>query len=84
MAPPHRLEPDQAEHAGAVARRALGRCTMRDLAELVRSMRAAQKKYFATRNPSVLEESKSWERRVDAAVREVLDAQGRLDFEADA
>ncbi len=37
---------------------------------LVQQMRHAQKEYFRTRSPSVLEESKRLEKRVDEALRE--------------
>lgn len=44
----------------------------KDLARLVERMRQAQKEYFKTRSSAVLEQSKYLEKRVDAAVEELL------------
>ena len=52
--------------------------TATDLAELVRQMRTAQKTYFRERSPQCLSVSKELERRVDKAVSDVLEKQGRL------
>lgn len=46
--------------------------SLRELAELVRAVRAAQRHYFRVRSPEALEESKRLERRLDGAVEEVL------------
>ena len=43
---------------------------MTDFENLVRNMRAAQKKYFRTRDRAVLEESKRLERDVDKYLEE--------------
>lgn len=40
---------------------------------LVAEMRAAQREYFRTRSATALEQSKSLEKRVDAALREASD-----------
>lgn len=48
------------------------------LAELVRQMRDAQRNYFSERSPQWLSTAKELERRVDAAVKEVLDSQMKL------
>lgn len=44
--------------------------TEAEFTTLVKSMRAAQRKYFATRSGDDLEESKRLEREVDAAVKD--------------
>jgi hypothetical protein len=46
---------------------------LKALADLVRRMREAQRRYFAGRSTGDLEASKALERQVDAACREVLD-----------
>lgn len=45
----------------------------RELAKLVNEMRQAQAEYFRTRSPAALERSKALEKRVDAAVRDILE-----------
>lgn len=47
--------------------------TIDDFARLVRSMREAQTVSFRTRAANHVVASRDWERRVDAAVREVLE-----------
>lgn len=49
-----------------------------DLAKLVREMREAQRSYFTERSPQWLSKAKELERRVDRAVADVLDKQGKL------
>ena len=44
-----------------------------ELAKLVADMRNAQKEYFRIRSGPALEKSKQLEKRVDAAVKELLD-----------
>lgn len=39
-----------------------------EFAEMVRTMRAAQKRYFRTRSQADLAESKRWEKKVDDAL----------------
>jgi hypothetical protein len=46
--------------------------TLEELARLVAEMRRAQRSYFRNRSTAKLEESKRLERRLDAAVEEVL------------
>ena len=52
--------------------------TLDYLADLVKQMRHAQKRYFATRNREVLAESKRLEAMVDAAINKVYDTQTSL------
>lgn len=47
--------------------------SIKELAKLVRNMRAKQKEYFRTRQLSVIEQSKRLEKQVDAAVAEILE-----------
>jgi hypothetical protein len=47
--------------------------TLQQLARLAREMREAQRIYFRSRTPEALERSKSLERRLDVAVKEILD-----------
>lgn len=49
--------------------------SLEEFAELVRRMRAKQKEYFKKRTPTLLAESKDWERRVDEAL-DVLAGKG--------
>ena len=51
--------------------------TLRELAEIVATMRHAQKDYFRTRTQEALNQSKTIERNVDAVLREILDQAGR-------
>ena len=44
--------------------------TAEQFRDLVRHMRDAQKKYFATRDPLILSQSKELEREVDAELRD--------------
>lgn len=48
------------------------------LAEIVKQMRHAQRRYFATRNKEVLAESKRLEALVDAVIGRLYDKQMRL------
>ena len=50
--------------------------------DLVSQMRQAQKEYFKTRNTSILQQSKSLERQVDAEIERVnkLFAEPELNF----
>lgn len=52
--------------------------TLKELAELVDRMRVAQRAYFRTRKPDVLEESKRLEREVDEAIKSILNTQPKL------
>lgn len=53
--------------------------TLYQLAGLVGRMRAAQKRYFSTRNATDLDASKKLEREVDRAVKEALEAPSLFD-----
>lgn len=57
--------------------------TAKDLADLVRRMRQAQKRYFTLRDTGSLEESKKLEREVDAACAEALDSRQPSLFDLD-
>ncbi len=46
--------------------------TIEELAREVKAMRQKQQEYFRTRDTTTLKECKDRERRVDAAVKEVL------------
>jgi len=46
--------------------------TLTELARLVKTMRDVQDRYFRTRQPSLLHVARDMERRVDAAVKNVL------------
>lgn len=52
--------------------------TLDYLAELVKQMRHAQRRYFATRNKDVLAESKQLEALVDAIIGKLYDNQMTL------
>lgn len=49
-----------------------------ELARIVDEMRVAQRAFFRTRSQEMLELSKERERKVDAAVIEILNTQGQL------
>lgn len=49
--------------------------TLQELAKLASSVRDAQRRYFRDRSPQNLNMSKDWERRLDAAVQEILEPQ---------
>ena len=55
---------------------------LRELAELVRQMRDAQRQYFSERSPQVLSKAKELERRVDSEVKYIMDGQKKLFDEA--
>lgn len=52
--------------------------TVEYLAETVKQMRHAQRRYFATRNKDVLSESKRLEALVDAVIGRLYDKQMKL------
>jgi hypothetical protein len=54
--------------------------TVSELAKEIQVMRALQKNYFATRNKSVLQESKEQEKKVDRLISEVLFQSKQLDL----
>lgn len=47
--------------------------TVVELARLALETREAQRRYFRERTPEALERSKALEKRLDAAVKEILD-----------
>lgn len=49
-----------------------------ELARIVDEMRVAQRAFFRTRSQEMLELSKERERKVDAAVQEILNSEGQL------
>ncbi len=51
---------------------------LEDFVLLVKQMRESQVKYFLTREPSYLSESKTLEKAVDVAVRNYYDSQKRM------
>lgn len=51
---------------------------MKEFIELVREMRNAQKEYFKTRSKDVLNRSKELERKVDAELQSINNAQQTL------
>ncbi len=56
--------------------------SLRSLARLVGEMREAQRRHFRTRSQGDLDASKALERRVDQAVREVLEQPSLFDRES--
>lgn len=53
----------------------LGEITLDKFASLVRDMRHAQRRYFATRDKNVLQTSKKLEHDVDAIIERIFDRQ---------
>ena len=53
----------------------LGEITLDKFASLVRDMRHAQRRYFATRDKNVLQTSKNLEHDVDAIIERIFDRQ---------
>ena len=56
----------------------LSEISLEYFAELVERMRHHQRRYFATKNKEVLEQSKILERRVDYVIERMKDRQQRL------
>lgn len=56
----------------------LGEITLEALAEKVKQMRHYQRRYFATRDRNILEESKKMESEVDAMISSIFDRQMKL------
>lgn len=52
--------------------------TFEEFVELVKKMRHQQRRYFATRNKEVLEESKKLEQQVDSIIAKMNDTQLNL------
>ncbi len=57
------------------------RADTEELAKLIADMRSAQKEYFRTRSDSALASAKALERRVDEAVKGILDSKQGMLFE---
>jgi phosphate uptake regulator len=51
---------------------------IKELAQLVKQMREAQRQYFKERSPQWLSTAKELERRVDKEVMQILDSQKEL------
>ena len=56
----------------------IGDSEIKKFVELVRKMRDAQKRYFKTRDKTVLSESKALERDVDSWIQERMNGQTKL------
>ena len=52
--------------------------TLEEFAEKVKQMRHYQKRYFATRDETIMQESKKLETEVDAIINKVFDRQMNL------
>ena len=52
--------------------------TLKGLAEKVKQMRHYQKRYFATRDKTIMQESKKLEAEVDAMINKIFDRQINL------
>ena len=55
-----------------------GRITLEEFAEKVKQMRHYQKRYFATRDKTIMQESKKLETEVDAMINNIFDRQMNL------
>ena len=55
-----------------------GKITLEEFAEKVKQMRHYQKRYFATRDETIMQESKKLETEVDAIINKVFDRQMNL------
>lgn len=55
-----------------------GKITLEEFAERVKKMRHYQRRYFATRDRTILQESKKYENEVDAIINKVFDRQMNL------
>lgn len=55
-----------------------GKITLEEFAEKVKQMRHYQKRYFATRDKTIMQESKKLETEVDAIINKVFDRQMNL------
>lgn len=57
--------------------------TLERFARLVKQMRAAQSKYFRTKDAAALRESRNYEAHVDAAVKEIEASQQKTLFQGE-
>lgn len=55
-----------------------GKITLEEFAEKVKQMRHYQKRYFATRDKTIMQESKKLETEVDAMINKIFDRQMNL------
>ena len=55
-----------------------GKITLEEFAEKVKQMRHYQKRYFATRDKTIMQESKKLETEVDAMINTLFDRQMNL------
>ena len=55
-----------------------GKITLEEFAEKVKQMRHYQRRYFATRDKTILQESNKYENEVDAIISKVFDRQMNL------
>ena len=55
-----------------------GKITLEEFAEKVKQMRHYQKRYFATRDETIMQESKKLETEVDAMINNIFDRQMNL------
>ena len=55
-----------------------GKITFKEFAEKVKQMRHYQKRYFATRDKAIMQESKKLETEVDAMINNIFDRQMNL------
>ena len=55
-----------------------GKITLKEFAEKVKQMRHYQKRYFATRDKTIMQESKKLETEVDAMINNIFDRQMNL------
>lgn len=55
-----------------------GKITLEEFADKVKQMRHYQKRYFATRDKTIMQESKKLETEVDAMINNIFDRQMNL------
>ena len=55
-----------------------GKITLEEFAEKLKQMRHYQKRYFATRDKTIMQESKKLETEVDAMINNIFDRQMNL------
>ena len=55
-----------------------GKITLEEFAEKVKQMRHYQKRYFATRDKTIMQESKKLETEVDTIINKIFDRQMNL------
>lgn len=55
-----------------------GKITLEEFAEKVKQMRHYQKRYFATRDKTIMQESKKLETEVDTMINNIFDKQMNL------